>query len=398
MSTTRQRDVKKWTVEDEYEEPPQYSAERLEEIAKAKRGIVVFPIRVPEPKSDTSSAIAPLADVTIPSVTAYFPAISSAFIRRVDTIQLYLFTSLYLASPSVPSSHKIHLSASIDPKAFVSRMDCLIAAKVTVAEKAVVKRCVLGYGVTIAKGAKLLGCVLMDGASVAEGANLEGCVVGRHAIIGVEAKLKDCQIAEGFFVEEDSESFRFAYLFGVLNADDLVFTAQARDECFVAFTGLDDSRPKHDETCDGGNNMEDENDQKGLEGHSPITMNRTTITPENQKVERTERTSDDQESINDCVDEMTRKLEKVDNIPEEGCVPAASNTAEVDTESDSGNKKAAPISDLLPANTEGREQGTPPSMARWWLSMVVLVWVVPIIGFGIWYGTAVVFGQHRDTI
>lgn len=209
MSTTRKRDVKKWTVEDEYEEPPQYSAERLEEIAKAKRGIVVFPIRVPEPKSDTSCVIAPPADVTIPSVTAYFPTTSSAFIRRVDTIQLYLFTSLYLASPSVPSNHKIHPSASIDPKAFLSRMDCLIAAKVTIAEKAVVKRCVLGYGVTIAKGAKLLGCVLMDGASVAEGASLEGCAVGRHAIIGVGAKLKDCQIAEGFFVEEDSESFRF---------------------------------------------------------------------------------------------------------------------------------------------------------------------------------------------
>lgn len=205
MSTTRRRDFKKWTIEDEYEEPPQYSAERLEEIAKLKRGIVVFPIRVPEPKSDTSSVIAPPTEVTIPAITAYFPTISSAFIRRVDTIQLYLFTSLYLASPSVPSSHKIHPSASIDPKAIVSRMDCLIAAKVTIAEKAIVKRCVLGYGVTIAKGAKLLGCVLMDGASVAEGVTLEGCVVGRHAVVGVGAKLKDCQVAEGFFVEADSK-------------------------------------------------------------------------------------------------------------------------------------------------------------------------------------------------
>lgn len=205
MSTTRRRDASRWIIEDEYEEPPQYSAERLEEIAKAKRGIVVFPIRVPEPKSDTSSTVAPPTDVKIPPITAYLPAISTAFIRRVDTIQLYLFTSLYLAGPSVPSSHKIHASASIDPKAFVSRVDCLIAAKVTVAEKAVVKRCVLGYGVAIARGAKLLGCVLMDGASVAEGANLEGCVVGRHAVIGSGAKLKDCQVAERFFVEEESK-------------------------------------------------------------------------------------------------------------------------------------------------------------------------------------------------
>lgn len=211
MSTTRQRDVKKWTIEDNHEEP-QYSAERLEEIAKAKRGIVVFPIRMPEPKSSASSAIVPPSKVTIPSITAYLPAISTAFIRRVDTTQLYLFTSLYLASLEVQSSYRVHPSASIDSKASVSRMDCLIAAKVTIAEKAVIKRCVLGYGVTIAKGAKLLGCVLMDGASVAEGANLEGCVVGCHAVIGVEAKLKDCQVAEGYFVEEESE-FHFIYIF-----------------------------------------------------------------------------------------------------------------------------------------------------------------------------------------
>lgn len=186
------------------------------------------------------------------------------------------------------------------------------------------------------------------------------------------------------------------YLFRVLNADDFVFAVQARDECFVAFTGLNNSRPEHDETCDGGNNMEDENDQKGLEGHSPMTMSRAAMAPENQKVERIERISDDQESISDCVDEMTRKLEKVDNIP----------GAEPNTESDSGNEKATiveestPISDLLPANTESREQTpiTRRSMARWWLSRLVLVWAVPIICFGIWYGTAVVFGQYRHII
>lgn len=205
MSTTGKRAIEKWTIEDEYETPPEYSAEVLEAMEKLKRGIVVLPIRVPVPKSDTSSTVAPPAEVRIPSITAYLPNPSTAFIRRVDTVQLYLFTSLYLASPSVPSSHKIHASASIDPKASVSRMDCLIAAKVTISEKAVVKRCILGHGVTIGKGAKLLGCVLMDGASVAEGANLEGCVVGRHAVIGVDAKLKDCQVAEGFFVEEESK-------------------------------------------------------------------------------------------------------------------------------------------------------------------------------------------------
>lgn len=206
MSTTRQRKPDKRPEDDSYEKLPVYTERDLEVMAKAKKGIVVLPVRVPEvPKSDSSSIISPPPDILIPSITAYLPN-ATMFIRRVDTIQLYLFTSLHLANPSTPSGHpKVHHSASIDPKAYVSRVDCLIAAKVTIAERTTIKRSVLGHKVSIAKGVTLLGCVLMDRASIAEGASLEGCIVGRHAIIGAGAKLKNCQVAHGFIVEAGSE-------------------------------------------------------------------------------------------------------------------------------------------------------------------------------------------------
>lgn len=152
--------------------------------------------------------------VQIPSITAYLPSAPTAFMRRVDTVHLYLFTSLYLAKsdPSVPSTQiKIDPSASIDPKAKVTSFDCLIADKVSIGEKALIKRSVLGSGVSIGKGVRLTGCVLMDGASIAEGAKLEGCTIGRKAIVGVKASLKDCEVAEGFVVEEGGESDRSAF-------------------------------------------------------------------------------------------------------------------------------------------------------------------------------------------
>lgn len=169
----------------------------------------LFASRVPgtakEAMAIAAAAPRSKARVKIPSITAYLPSAPTAFIRRVDTVHLYLFTSLHLAKsdPSVPSTQiKIDPSASIDPKAKVTSFDCLIADKVSIGEKALIKRSVLGSGVSIGKGVRLTGCVLMDGASVAEGAKLEGCTIGRKAIVGVKANLKDCEVAEGFIVEE----------------------------------------------------------------------------------------------------------------------------------------------------------------------------------------------------
>lgn len=211
-----------------------------------------------------------------------------------------------------------------------------------------------------------------------------------------------------------------------------MFTVQARNECFVVFTGLDDTELGCDGAYDGENNMKDEANQKKkacFEEHSLMSTNRETIALENQKVEsieavkRTKETDDDQD-FNDCVNEMKRKLEKVDNILEGNCSPAASNAEEIDPESDSESerattiekdtvvkgdivvekdttaeantiiKEASIISDIVSENTPI----APTSMVRWWLERVVLVWVVPVIGFGIWYGAVMVFGKHKHTI
>lgn len=144
--------------------------------------------------------------VKIPSITAYLPSAPMVFTRRVDTVHLYLFTSLHLAKNDPSTGIKIDPSASIDPSAKVTGFDCLIGDKVSIGEKAFIRRSVLGSGVSIGKGVRLTGCVLMDGASVAEGAKLEGCTIGRKAIVGVKANLKDCEVAEGFVVEEGGES------------------------------------------------------------------------------------------------------------------------------------------------------------------------------------------------
>lgn len=180
--------------------------------------------------------------VKIPSITAYLPSAPTTFTRRVDTVHLYLFTSLHLAKNdlSVPSTQiKIDPSASIDPSAKVTSFDCLIGDKVSIGEKAFIKRSVLGSGVSIGKGVRLTGCVLMDGASVAEGARLEGCTIGRKAIVGVKANLKDCEIAEGFVVEEGGESAIPLQKNGENTNFTCSATAEARNERFVTFTGLD---------------------------------------------------------------------------------------------------------------------------------------------------------------
>jgi len=148
------------------------------------------------------------APVEIPPMLAYLPNAPSMFMRRVDTTHLYLYTSLHLAKsdPSQPSTQiKIDPGSTIGEKAIITGVDCLVADKVTVGAKAIVKKSVLGYGVTIGRGARLIGCMLMDGAVVEENAKLEGCTVGRKAVIGSKSVLKDCEVAENYYVEKESE-------------------------------------------------------------------------------------------------------------------------------------------------------------------------------------------------
>ncbi|KAI5821151.1 hypothetical protein BZA77DRAFT_238887 [Pyronema omphalodes] len=183
--------------------------------------------------------------VEIPPITTYMPTKApSMFMRRVDTTQSYLFTSLYLAKsdPKEQSSTiKIDPSATIGEKANVTGIDCLVAEKVTIGAKAIVKKSVIGAGCTIGNGVRLMGCVLMDGAKVGDNAKLEGCVIGREAVVGAKCALKDCEVAEGFDVDADTE---------------------ARGEKFVPFDAMGGVSDEDDEDDDEEEYSEEEDDDE----------------------------------------------------------------------------------------------------------------------------------------
>lgn len=151
----------------------------------------------------------------LPTITAIVATpTSTAYIRRVDTTQLYLAANLQLAKsdpalvptgpPNQPDPRKVDPSCTISGT--VTSADSLIGANSTVEQRAVVKRCVLGSNVTVARGARILASVVMDGVRVGENAKLDGCIVGKGAVIGKGCSLKDCEIAAGYVVEDGTDA------------------------------------------------------------------------------------------------------------------------------------------------------------------------------------------------
>ncbi|TGZ84378.1 hypothetical protein EX30DRAFT_354045 [Ascodesmis nigricans] len=158
----------------------------------------------------------------IPSIIAYLPSAPSVFMRRVDTVHLYLFTSLHLAKsdPTAPSALKIDPSANIGERTNITALDCLVAEKASIGDRAVIKKTVIGAGCSIGRGVRLTGCLLMDGASVAENSKLEGCIIGRKANIGAKVSLKDCEVADSFFVDDGTEAKNERFLHAMEQATD----------------------------------------------------------------------------------------------------------------------------------------------------------------------------------
>lgn len=183
----------------------------------------------------------------------------------------------------------------------------------------------------------------------------------------------------------------------------------------------------YDEIC-GGGDTENKSDQKpvSLEEHSTITMDGAVIDlKKERKAENAQRAEDDdQDNLNDCAEEMKRKLEKVDNFQED-YTPTGSNSAEVGSESANGNQRTVIVDDAAAvaaeeavvfeeaaaseevttisavgsASSEGLKQ-TPialPNTARWWLLRLSLVWAVPVIGFGVWHGVGMVSRRYKST-
>lgn len=160
------------------------------------------------------------AEIEVPPVLAYIHATENqtnpALIRRVDTAQLLLATSLQLAKlPSVeetgeaasPFAHprKIAYPEGVKSRTTITKQDSLIAENVTVEEKTSIKETVVGANCQIKEGAKLSQCLLMEGVVVGKGCKLSKCILGKRCVIGDGSVLTDCEVQENLLVEPRSE-------------------------------------------------------------------------------------------------------------------------------------------------------------------------------------------------
>ncbi|KAG5948810.1 hypothetical protein E4U53_006131 [Claviceps sorghi] len=138
-------------------------------------------------------------------------------IRRVDTAQLLLATSLQLAKlesteevgseTASPFAHarKIAHPEGVKPRTTITKPDSLIAENVTVEEKTAIKESVVGANCQIKEGAKLSQCLLMDGVVIGKGCKLTKCILGRRCVIGDYSVLTDCEVQENLLVEPKTE-------------------------------------------------------------------------------------------------------------------------------------------------------------------------------------------------
>ncbi|KAG6314830.1 hypothetical protein E4U22_008426 [Claviceps purpurea] len=138
-------------------------------------------------------------------------------IRRVDTAQLLLATSLQLAKlesieevgpeTASPFAHarKVAYPEGVKPRTTITKADSLIAENVTVEEKTAIKESVVGANCQIKEGAKLSQCLLMDGVVIGKGCKLTKCILGKRCVIGDYSVLTDCEVQENLLVEAKTE-------------------------------------------------------------------------------------------------------------------------------------------------------------------------------------------------
>ncbi|RCI17303.1 hypothetical protein L249_3234 [Ophiocordyceps polyrhachis-furcata BCC 54312] len=176
---------------------------------------VTAEVRRAEAKRNASS------ECPVPPMVAYVHPSegkqSELLIRRVDTPQLLLATSLQLAKlPSVeesgmdgasPFAHarKVAYPEGVKPRTTITKQDSVIGDNVTVEEKTSIKETVVGANCQIQEGAKLWQCLLMEGVVVGKGCKLSKCILGRRCIIGEGTVLTDCEVQDNLLVEAGTE-------------------------------------------------------------------------------------------------------------------------------------------------------------------------------------------------
>ncbi|PHH79618.1 hypothetical protein CDD80_4223 [Ophiocordyceps camponoti-rufipedis] len=174
---------------------------------------VTAEVRQAQEKRDASK------ECQVPAVVAYVhPSEGSGselLIRRVDTPQLLLATSLQLAKlPSTeeggssPFAHarKVAYPEGVKARTTITKQDSLIGDNVTVEEKTSIKETVVGANCQIQQGAKLWQCLLMEGVVIGKGCKLSKCILGRRCVIGEGSVLTDCEVQDNLLVEAGKEA------------------------------------------------------------------------------------------------------------------------------------------------------------------------------------------------
>lgn len=233
------------------------------QTSQAIDGSTSFASRVPGETIDPTPRVAkppPLLAYTHP------PQPTASLLRRVDTVQLLLSASIFLAklppateSPS-PFSHDYKVHPSSQPPAGLAltldEATSLIDANVTLTSKSSIKEsvvgmgCVLGTPTTLAegvdrkeamkrvpKGVTLQRCLLMEGVTVGADTTLKGCVLGRRCKVGKGCQLTDCYVQEGYVVPDGTVS---------------------KGEVLAGFDEGADLDDEHEGMFDGGADDEDE--------------------------------------------------------------------------------------------------------------------------------------------
>lgn len=198
--------------------PPDGSPGGLSWLAKQTRSLAAVEN---QPMREQGGPSASAAEFEVPPIIAYVHAADDQaippLIRRVDTAQLLLATSLQLARlPSVeeagpesasPFAHakKVAYPEGVKARTTVTKQDSLLAENVTVEEKTSIKETVVGANCQIHEGAKLSQCLLMEGIVVGKGCKLSKCILGKRCVIGAGSVLTDCEVQENLMVEPQSE-------------------------------------------------------------------------------------------------------------------------------------------------------------------------------------------------
>ena len=161
---------------------------------------------------------------TNPKITNTTFSTPTNLIRRVDTPDLLLTTTLYIASlppssspsstsspspaPISPLAHTTNISpsATIAPHTTIHEPSTLIGPNTAVAKHCTIKASSIGSNCVIEAGAKLTRCLLMDGVVIREKAVLQGCILGRRSEAGKGASLDGCQVPEQYAVPDGREA------------------------------------------------------------------------------------------------------------------------------------------------------------------------------------------------